>query len=58
MSDDDAWAVLGLEPGVSREEIIATHRRLMAKLHPDKGGSNYLASQINRAKDILLERVS
>ena len=58
-SDDlltaDAWQILGLAPGASRRDIIDTHHRLMSKLHPDKGGSDYLASQINRARDLLLE---
>ncbi len=58
MHTADAWEILGLPVGASRKEIIATHKRLMGKLHPDKGGSNYLASQINRAKDLLLEEVA
>lgn len=54
----DAWEILGLPAGASRKDIIDTHRRLMSKLHPDKGGSNYLASQINQAKDLLLKEAS
>lgn len=57
MDEAEALEVLGLERGAAPEEIKQAHRRLMAKLHPDSGGSNFLASQINRAKDILLGKV-
>ena len=54
MTVPQALQVLGLEPGATREAIVEAHRRLIQKLHPDRGGSSYLAAQINRAKDILL----
>ncbi|MCW8885717.1 MAG: molecular chaperone DnaJ [Motiliproteus sp.] len=55
LSLDEAWEVLGLKPGASRDAIIQAHKRMMVRLHPDKGGSNYLASKINQAKDLLLK---
>ena len=54
LSVNEAYEVLGLEPGASREEIILAHKTLMQKIHPDRGGSDYLASRINSAKDVLL----
>ena len=55
MSEAQALEILGLKAGATREEIIAAHRRLIQKFHPDHGGSDYLAAEINRAKDRLLD---
>ncbi len=54
MSRDEALKVLGLASGASDDDIRAAYRRLMQQNHPDKGGSDYLASKINEAKDVLL----
>jgi hypothetical protein len=55
LSREEALEILGLSPGATPEEVNAAHHRLMQRVHPDVGGSDWLAARLNQARDLLLK---
>ena len=56
-SVDEAKQILGLSGNPTKQDVIKAHKSLMQKLHPDRGGNDYLAAQINNAKDVLIKHL-
>ena len=55
LSTNEAYEILGLPNTATKDEIVKAHKRLMQRMHPDRGGSDYLAAKINAAKDLLIK---
>nr|XP_016503703.1 PREDICTED: mitochondrial import inner membrane translocase subunit TIM14-1-like [Nicotiana tabacum] len=56
MTKREAALILGIREGARPDKVREAHRRVMIANHPDAGGSHYLASKINEAKDVMLEK--
>ncbi len=54
MALEEAYSILGISPGATKQQVISAHRKLIQKIHPDRGGNDYLAAKINLAKKIIL----
>jgi hypothetical protein len=57
MSIEEAYEILGLSCGATKQQVILAHRKLIQKIHPDRGGNTYLASKINLAKQVLIKKL-
>lgn len=57
MSKSEAMEVLGLAQAYSKEDIVEAHRKLMQRVHPDRGGSDHLAAKVNQAKETLIKSI-
>ncbi len=57
MTLEEAASVLGLSIDAGADDIRAAHRKLITQIHPDKGGTDYLAAKINDARGIMLRRL-